>query len=92
MPKSRRGRHLPRGRRRKGRKGFSAPVAQPSAVSQAHEPAPQAEVAVPKAKMPIPKATVTAAQHPDVAAELQRIGILAGIILVIMVVLALIFS
>jgi hypothetical protein len=42
--------------------------------------------------MPIPKATVTAAQHPDVAAELQRIGILAGIILVIMVVLALIFS
>jgi hypothetical protein len=109
MPKSRRGRgrHLPRGKRRKGRKGFSTPVAQPSAATQAYETAPQAEVAVPGAKAPVPKATVPvaqpakvptpkatviAAQQLNIAAELRRIGILAGIILVIMVVLALIFS
>jgi hypothetical protein len=87
-----RGRHLPRGKRRKGRKAFSAPVAQSSAVGQAYEPAPGADMLVPSAKAPTPKPTVTAAQHPNVAAELRRIGILAGIIVVILVVLALIFS
>ena len=86
-----RGRHLPRSKR-KGRKVFSAPVAQPAAVGQAYEPAPEADRPVPAAKAPTPGATVTAAQHPNITAELRRIGILAGIILVILVVLALIFS
>ena len=94
MPKSRRGRgrHLPRGKRRKGGKVFPAPVAQPSAVTQGYEPTPQTEVAVPRAKLPTPKATATAVQQLNIAAELRRIGILAGIILVILVVLALFFS
>jgi len=95
MPgKSRRrhSRHLPRSKRRKGRKGFAAPVAQPSAVAQRYEPAPRAALLAPSAKAPTPKATVTLAQHPNIAAELRRIGILAGIILVILVVLAMIFS
>ncbi len=95
MPgKSRRshGRHLPRSKRRKAGKGVSAPVAQPSAVAQRYEPAPGAALLVPSAKTPTPKATVTLAQHPNIAAELRRIGILAGIILVILVVLAMIFS
>jgi len=94
MPgKSRRGqgRHLSRSKR-KGRKAFSAPVTQPSAVGQAYEPAPAADRLVPSAKAPTPRATLTAAQHPNIAAELRRIGILAGIILIILVVLALIFS
>lgn len=85
----RRGRHLPRSKR-KGRKSFSAPVAQPAAVSQGYEPAPEADRLVPSAKAPIPRATV--AQYPNVVAELRRIGILTGIILVILVVLALVFS
>ena len=87
-----RGRHLPRSKRRKGRKGVSAPVAQPTAVTQGYEPAPRADILVPSEKAPTPRATVTVAQHPNIAAELRRIGILAGIILVILVVLALIFS
>ena len=87
----RRGRHLPRSKR-KGRKGFSTPVAQPAAVSQGYEPAPEADRLVPSAKAPTPRATVKVAQHPNVVAELRRIGILAGIILVILVVLALVFS
>ena len=86
-----RGRHLPRSKRRKGGKGFSAPVAQPLAT-QRYEPAPRADMLVPSAKTPTSRATVTVAQHPNIAAELRRIGILAGIILVILVVLALIFS
>jgi hypothetical protein len=87
----RRGKHLPRSKR-KGRKGFSTPVAQPAAVSQGYEPAAEADRPVPSAKAPTPKATVTAAQYLSVAAELRRIGILAGIILIILVVLALVFS
>jgi hypothetical protein len=83
----RRGRHLPRSKRRKG---VLAPVAQPSAVTQGYETAAQAEVAVPRAKAPTPRATV--AQPPNVAAELRRIGIVAGIILVVLVVSVLIFS
>jgi hypothetical protein len=46
----------------------------------------------PSAKAPTPRATVTVAQPPDVAAELWRIGILSGIIVAILIVLALFFS
>jgi len=87
-----RGRHVPRSKRRKGGKGFSAPVAQPSAVAQRHEPAPQPDMLVPSAKAPTPRATVAVAQHHNIAAELRRIGILAGTMLVILVVSALVFS
>lgn len=84
----RRGRHLPQSKRRRGRKGFSAP-AQPSAVTQRYEPAPQPKVVAPMAKAPTPRATTTLVQSINVAAELRRIGILAGIILAILIVLAL---
>ena len=94
MPgKSRRGRarHLHGGKKRKGRKGFSAPGAQPSAVTKTYEPPPQPDTLVPSAKMPTPRATVPAVEYPYMAAELRKIGIVAGIILVILVVLALVF-
>ena len=87
-----RGRHVPRSKRKKGGKGFSAPLEQPSAVAQRHEPVPRPDMLVPSAKAPTPRAKVTVAQHPNIAAELRRIGILAGIMLVILVVLALVFS
>ena len=81
----RRGRHLSRSKRRKGGKAFSAPVALAPAVAQKSELPPRADAPVPSAKAPTPKPTV--AQHPNIAAELRRIGILAGIILIILVVL-----
>ena len=93
--KSRRGhgKHLPRSKRKKGGKGFPSQVAQPSAVTPRHEPAPRAALLVPSAKTPTSRrATVTVAQHPNIAAELRRIGILGGIMLANMVVLAMIFS
>jgi len=89
------GRHMHRSKRRRGDKGFSLPpqaaavAPQPAAVSQGYEPTPRAEVAVPAAKVPTPKATASLAQPINVAAELRMIGILAGIIMVILVVLAL---
>jgi len=81
----RRGRHLSRSKRRKGGKVFSAPAVQPSAVAQKSELLPRAGTPVPSAKAPTLKPTV--AQYPNVAAELRRIGILAGILLIILVVL-----
>jgi len=93
MPKSRRGRgrHLPRSKR-KGRKVSPAPAAQAPVAAQAYEPAPGADRPVPLAKTPMPRATVATTQATNISAELRRIGILAGIILVILVVLALIFA
>ena len=87
-----RGSHLSRSKRRKGGKGFSAPAAQPPAVAQEHEPAPQADMYAPPAKTPTRRATVTAAQRTNIAAELRNIGIVGGIMLVILVAAALIFS
>jgi len=81
----RRGRHLSRSKRRKGGKVFSAPAALAPAVAQKPELSPRADTPVPSAKAPIPKPIV--AQHPNIAAELRRIGILAGILLIILVVL-----
>jgi hypothetical protein len=81
----RRGRHLPRSKRKKVRKGFSAPAALAPAEAQKPEPAPKVDTAIPSPRAPTPKTAV--AQATNVAAELRRIGILAGIILVILVVL-----
>jgi len=91
--KSRRhGRHLPRSKRRRGRRGFytppqpSAVAPQPPVASQRYEPAPRAEVISPPA--PVPRLKIALAQPINIATELKRIGILSGIILVILIVLA----
>jgi hypothetical protein len=87
--KSKRGRHLSRSQR-KGKKAFSAPATQAPVTAQRTEPAPQAgPPAPPTAK---PKAPVAVAETSNVAAELRRIGIVAGIMVVILVILALIFA
>jgi hypothetical protein len=86
--KSRRhGRHLPRSKRKKGRKGFSPP-AQPLAASQTYEPEPRTEAVAPPAKAPAPRPTAPLIQTPYVSAELKMIGILSGIILAILIALA----
>jgi len=86
--KSRRqGRHLPRSKRKKGRKGFSTP-AQPLAASQRYEPEPKTEAVAPPVKAPAPRPTTTLVQTPHVIAELKMIGILSGIILAILIALA----
>ncbi len=96
----RHGRYLPRSKRRKFREGFYAPpqppaaAAQPPVMAQRHEPepAPRAETVVPVAKAPAPRPTATLAQPPNITAELRTIGILSGIILVIIIVLAFVLS
>jgi hypothetical protein len=59
-------------------------------VAPQGEPPRADTLVVPSAKAPTPKVAV--AEQTDVVAELKRIGILSGIIVVILVVLAVIFS
>jgi hypothetical protein len=98
--KSRHHRHLPRSKRRKFSQGFAppqpSPVApqppaatpQPPMAAQQYESAPRAETVAPQPRAPAPRPAVPLAQPPNIAAELRMIGILSGVILVIMIVLA----
>ena len=88
MPgKSRRGRgkHVPHGKRKKGRRASPPVASQQQAISAAPMPAPSTSV-------PAPAATPIEAHYPYMIPELRRIGILTGIMVVTLVVLALVFS
>lgn len=50
------------------------------------------KMAVPSASVPSPVSRPAAVQHPYIAAELRTIGILSGIMLVILAVLALVLT
>ena len=89
--KSRR-RHQPRTKKRKGSPGSPAIAVQQRESPQPRESVGQPKETAPVAEEPSPIATLTAARYPYLGAELRRIGILAGIMLVILVVLVLILS
>ena len=86
------GKHPARSKRRRSGRGSLAIGAQQPPVSQTYEPVPQPKVPVPSPSAPTPAATVATARYPYIITELRRIGILAGITLVILVVLALVLS
>ena len=88
-----RGKRSPQGKKRgKSRQRFSATVAQQPAVAQAREPVPPSTVSAPLASVPTPAAKLATVRYPYIAAELRTIGILGGIMLIILVVLALVLS
>ena len=84
------GRHPTRSKRKKTTRGPI--VTQQPPVSQAYESVPQPEVSTPAKSVPTPSATVPTVRYPYITAELRRISILAGIMLVVLVVLSLVFS
>ena len=86
------GKHPTRSKKRKGRRDLPAPVAQQQAASPAREPTITPGVSSPVISAPTTRARPTFARYPHIAAELRRIGILAGIMVVILVVLALVLS
>jgi hypothetical protein len=88
MPKSKRSRHISRSKR-KGKKTFTAPADQTPVMAGAVGPTSVAEKPAPAPK---PKAPVMVAEASNVAAELRRIGIVAGVMIVILVILALILA
>ena len=81
-----------KGKKRRGRQSFSTVSPQQTVVSQAYQPAPSPEVTTPSASGASTRSAMAATRYPYIATELRRIGILAGIILVILIILALIFS
>jgi len=88
MPgKSRRAKALQH-KRRKERRLSPAIAVQQQVVAQTRKPVASA----PSVSAPTPRTTLTAARYPYITAELRRIGILAGIMLVILIVLALVLS
>ena len=76
-------------KKRKGRSSRPPILAQPPAAAEIPKPVSSLKVPVPSANAPTTIAKPTAAQYPYIATELRTIGILAGIILIILVVLAL---
>ena len=83
---------LARSKKKKGRRSPPVAVAQQPATAPTHETAASPRVSVPAAGTPSPGIVAAPAQYPYIASELRRIGILAGITLVILVILALTLS
>jgi len=75
-------------KKRKIKQRAPVPVAQQPEISQIPKPA----VAPPAVRTPSTKLTSKIAQYPYVIAELKSIGIISGIILVILIVLALVLT
>jgi len=95
MPgKSRHGRrkHSFQGKKKKGRRSPPGVVAQRQADVQIDKPVAPPIVAAPSASVPTPMPVLTSVRHPYILTELRRIGILAGVMLAILVVLVLVLS
>ena len=83
----RRGKYLAKSKRRKGR--LSHPTVEQQAVTQARKPVPLSKASPSPTSVPAaPVAKTVAIRYQNVATELRTIGILAGILLVILIVLA----
>ena len=85
MPKKSRRVKALQSKRKKLKQYPPATIAQQPVAAQIHKPVTSA----PPVSTPIQKVTPKTARYPYVTAELKRIGILAGIALVILIVLAL---
>ena len=80
------------GKRKKGRRSPLGVVAQRQVVTETHKPVAPPKVVAPSASAPTPMPVLTAVRYPYILTELRRIGILAGIMLVVLVVLVLVLS
>ena len=69
-----------------------ATITQQQTITQADEAIPAPTVSAPSASIATAVTKPSTVQHSYIGRELQRIGILAGIMLVILVVLAIFFS
>ena len=81
-----------KGKRKKSGRSPPVVVSQQQAATQTYEPVTPSKVAAPSASKPTQEPMLTAARYPYIFTELRRTGILAGIMLAILVVLALVLS
>ena len=80
------------GKKKKIRRRPPGVVTQRQIDIQTNEPVIPPRVVAPSASEPNPRPVPTAFRYPYILTELRRIGILAGIMLVILVVLVLVLS
>jgi len=90
--RSRKGKYSAQNKKGKGSPSLPTRLAQSSAAAQTHESGSSSGIPVAPARVPISMAKPVAISHPYVAAELRTIAILAGIIIIVLVVLALVLS
>ncbi len=76
-------------KKKKGRRSPAGVIAQQPAAIQSDKPLALPRVAAPELGAPTPPPLPAPLRYPYILAELRRTGILAGIILAILVVLAL---
>jgi len=84
--------HSFQGKKKKGRRSPLGVAAQRQADMQIDKSVAPPIMAAPSASAPTPMPALTAVRHPYILTELRRIGILAGVILAILVVLVLVLS
>ena len=88
----RRGKYSVPSKKRKGGPGRPGVPALQSAVAREHEPTASLGVPVSSASVPTPMIKPADIRYPYVATELRNIGILAGIMLAVLIVLALVLA
>ncbi len=84
--------HSIQSKKRKGGLGQPTVLVQQQAASQTHKPVSSPNVSVPLANVPAQMANSSVVPDPYIATELRTIGILAGIMLIVLIVLALVLS
>ena len=85
--KHKRGKYRPQSKKGKSRQRLTAATAQQAASVEGSEPVSPPATPVPRVSAASLSAKPTIIEHPYIATELRTIGILAGIILIILVVL-----
>ena len=90
MPgKSRHGRRkVSRSKRKKGKYAVSAVGAQQQVAAQTYEAVSHPEASPPVPSRPVTRSVPATASYPYVAAELKRVGILAGIMVAVLIILS----
>jgi len=92
MPKKSRRIKILQSKRKKSRQSFSATAVQQRVVAQTSKLVVSPPLSAPPVSVPTPMAKLSPARYPYIVAELRRFGILAGIMLIILIVLALVIS
>ena len=85
------GKHLHQSKKSKAKQRHGTMAFQQQVVAETPQPATAISTRMPS-RIPASPATSRIAQYPYITAELRRIAILAGIIIVILIVLALVLS
>ncbi len=84
--------HSFQSKKKNGRRSPPDVVGQRQADTQIDKPVAPPRVVAPSISVPTPMPVLTPVRHPYILTESLRIDILAGILLIILVVLALVFS